>query len=138
MVGVMPNLANNREISRHTPEDIGAAALQAFFNIACRWEISAAEQQILLGDPPTSTFYKLRASKKGRLSHDMLERISYIMGIYKALHILLPDEAAANSWVKKPNKAILFEGGSALDKMLQGNVADLFDVRRYLDAERGS
>lgn len=123
--------------TRHTPEELGTAALQAFFGITARWELSAAEQQVLLGNPPTSTFYKLRAEKKGRLSQDMLERISYIMGIYKSLLILLPDEAAANAWVKKPNDAPLFGGKCALDRMLQGNVADLYDVRRYLDAERG-
>lgn len=123
--------------TRHTPDELGTAALQAFFGITVRWGLSAAEQQVLLGNPPTSTFYKLRAEKKGRLSHDMLERISYIMGIYKSLLILLPDETAANAWVKRPNDAPLFGGLRALDKMLQGNVADLCDVRRYLDAERG-
>ena len=123
--------------THHTPEELGAAALQAFFGITARWGLSAAEQQVLLGNPPTSTFYKLRAEKKGRLSQDMLERISYIMGIYKSLLILLPDEPTANGWVKKPNDAPLFGGKRALDKMLQGNVADLYDVRRFLDAERG-
>lgn len=121
---------------QHSADDLGAAALQAFFSITERWCLSANQQQILLGNPPTSTFYKLRSEQKGRLSHDMLERISYIMGIYKSLQILLP-ENAANEWIKKPNTAPLFGGLSALDKMLQGNVADLCDVRRFLDAERG-
>jgi hypothetical protein len=119
------------------PEALGTAALQAFFNITDRWGLSAAEQKVLLGNPPSSTFYKLRSERRGRLSQDMLERISYIMGIYKSLRILLADEDAANRWVRRPNDAPLFGGGSALDKMLQGNVADLSDVRRYLDAERG-
>ncbi|HQZ88259.1 MAG TPA: MbcA/ParS/Xre antitoxin family protein, partial [Gammaproteobacteria bacterium] len=44
---------------------------------------------------------------------------------------------AANEWIKKPNSAPLFNGRSALDKMLAGKVIDLADVRRYLDAERG-
>ena len=120
----------------HSADDLGAAALQAFFGITERWGLSAGQQQVLLGNPPTSTFYKLRGDQKGRLSHDMLERISYIMGIYKSLQILLP-ENAANDWVHKPNHAPMFGGSSALDKMLQGNVADLCDVRRFLDAERG-
>jgi hypothetical protein len=45
---------------------------------------------------------------------------------------LLPSEEAANAWPKKPNDAILFNGRSALEKMLSGNVADLADVRCYL------
>lgn len=125
------------ELKSHDPEALGTAALQAFFSITRRWGLSAAEQRVLLGNPPTSTFYKLRSEQRGRLSHDMLERISYIMGIYKSLRILLPDQASADAWVKKPNEAPLFGGRPALEKMLQGHVADLCDVRRYLDAERG-
>lgn len=125
------------QYQHHTPEQLGTAALQAFFNITRLWELSAAQQRVLLGNPPSSSFYKMRAEQSGRLSHDMLERISYIMGIYKSLRILLANEQAANCWVKQPNDAPIFGGNSALDKMLQGNVADLSDVRRYLDSERG-
>ena len=73
----------------------------------------------------------------GSLSPDTLERISYILGIYKALRILLPTEKAANEWLHKPNNAPLFGGRSALEKLMKGHVLDLADVRRYLDAERG-
>jgi hypothetical protein len=31
----------------------------------------------------------------------------------------------------------VFGGRSALDRMLSGNVADLYIVRQYLDAQRG-
>ena len=65
-----------------------------------------------------------------------MERISYIFGIYKALAILLPRADAADAWVKHPNE--IFNGQSALDRMLAGNVADLYLVRRTLDAEIGA
>ena len=74
---------------------------------------------------------------KGQLTRDTLERVSYILGIYKALQILLPDPAAADAWVRKPNTAPLFGGAAALQRMLSGNVADLYVVRQYLDAWRG-
>ena len=67
----------------------------------------------------------------------MLERISYVLGIYKALQVLFPDPTRADAWLRKPNAALPFGGGSALDRMLSGNVADLFVVRSYLDAPRG-
>jgi len=63
--------------------------------------------------------------------------LSYILGIYKALQVLLPSTESADAWVKKPNTAPLFGGKSALDRMLGGNVADLLVVRQYLDARRG-
>jgi hypothetical protein len=69
------------------------------------------------------------------LSRDTLERLSYLMGIYKALRILLPGSYA--TWIKRPNTNPLFGGKPALDRMLSGNMSDLFTVRQYLDAWRG-
>lgn len=119
------------------PEELGATALTAYFNITAAWGLTAEEERTLLGSPPRSTFFKWKSDRSARLSPDTLERISYVMGIYKALRILLPTEEAANDWVKKPNTAPGFNGKSALDRMLAGRVVDLADVRRYLDAERG-
>lgn len=68
---------------------------------------------------------------------DVLERISYILGIYKALHLLFADRAQADGWVRRPNAALMFGGRSALERMLAGDVADLHAVRQYLDAQRG-
>lgn len=118
-------------------EELGATALTAFFNITAGWGLSAEEERTLLGSPPRSTFFKWKSERAAKLSADTLERVSYVMGIYKALRILLPTEEAANDWVKKPNTARGFHGKSALDRMLAGRVIDLADVRRYLDAERG-
>ena len=85
-----------------------------------------------------STFYKWKRERNGLLSKDTLERISYLLGIYKALHILLPHVEAADTWVRRPNTAPLFGGKSALDRMLSGKVSDLYVVRQYLDAQRGA
>src|SRR5215510_11318868 len=120
-----------------SPEHLGSTALTAFFNIAAAWDLSAEEERALLGSPPRSTFFKWKSERAARLSADTIERISYVMGIYKALRILLPTTEAAHAWVRKPNSATGFGGKSALERMLGGRVVDLADVRRYLDAERG-
>jgi len=117
--------------------DLGAPALRAFFNIAERWHLTATEQRVLLGNPPSSTFFKWKKERKGPLSRDVLERISYVLGIYKALQIMLPDAPRADAWVRQPNAAAPFGGASALERMLGGNVSDLFVVRQYLDGQRG-
>nr|MBA3775474.1 DUF2384 domain-containing protein [Betaproteobacteria bacterium] len=91
----------------------------------------------LLGEPPRSTFFEWKRNGEAKLSRDTLERISYVLGIYKALQILLPDPKAADAWIRKPNAAPIFAGESALNRMLSGNVADLYVVRQYLDAQRG-
>ncbi len=124
-------------IAVRSPEKLAPAALRTFFRIASVWELTQAEARALLGDPPESTYYKWKSGKVGSVPGDLLERISYVLGIYKALQILLPDPAAADAWVRRPNAAPLFNGRSALELMLSGRVADLFLVRQYLDWERG-
>jgi hypothetical protein len=114
-----------------------AAALRTFFNIARAWDLSPAEEQRLLG-VQRSTLYAWRAgSYPARLDADTLERLSYVFGIYGALQVLFPVAERADAWLRKPNDAPLFGGDSALSRMLGGQVADLFEVRRYLDAVRG-
>ena len=119
-------------------ERMAAAGLRAFAGIAQAWGLSVDEQLALLGQPPRSTFFAWRKQPdKAALPRDTLERLSNLLGIYKSLQILLPDAAAADAWVRRPNSAPLFGGRSALDRMLAGNVSDLNLVRRYLDGVRG-
>ena len=118
-------------------KDPSAAALRAFFRIADLWQLDATQQRLLLGSPASSTFYKWKKDRAGTLSRDVLERISYVLGIYKALQILFSDPHSADEWIKRPSTAGPFGGRSALDRMLSGNVSDLFVVRQYLDGQRG-
>lgn len=118
-------------------ESLGGPGLRAFGNIAEAWGLTIAEQLKLLGIASRSTFFKWRREISPRLPRDTLERLSYLLGIYKSLQILLPDPKAADEWVRRPNNVALFGGRSALDRMLSGQVADLYVVREYLDAQRG-
>ncbi|MEP7300570.1 MAG: MbcA/ParS/Xre antitoxin family protein [Caldimonas sp.] len=112
------------------------AALRTFFRLAEAWQLSVAEQTTLLGVART-TLYQWKQGKVAPLDRHQLERLSHLFGIYSALHILFPDAARADAWVKKPNAAPLFAGRSALARMLGGQVSDLYVVRQYLDAQRG-
>jgi hypothetical protein len=117
---------------------MSAAGLRAFFTIARDWDLSAEEQIVLLGSPGRSTYFKWKATPQtARLGRDTLERLSLLLGIYKALQILLPQPSAADTWIKRPNSAPPFGGRRALDRMLAGNISDLVAVRQYLDAMRG-
>lgn len=131
-------ISDTQSSYQHDPHKTASAALQAFFSLSSRWGLSAKAERKLLGEPPESTFFKWKAEKSARsLGRDTLERISYLLGIYKALRILLPSDRSADEWIHKPNAAPLFHGQSALDKMLAGSIVDLADIRRYLDAQRG-
>ena len=115
---------------------LSGPALRTFFRIAALWELSPDDQMTLLGGTARSTFFKWKKDLNTVLPRDTLERISYIVGVYKALQVLLPDEQAADEWIKRPNDAPMFAGHSALDRMMSGQVADLFVVRQHLDAQR--
>jgi hypothetical protein len=115
--------------------EVDAVALKAFFNLATEWGLGREEQITLLGGPSPRTYYRWKAGSVAALPRDTLERISVLLGIYKAIHILLPVPERANAWVRRPNKA--FGGESAVDVMLKGRVDHLYAVRRYLDAWRG-
>jgi hypothetical protein len=112
-------------------------AIRSFLNIASRWELSVGEQRALLGWPAPSTFHKYKAGHVGTLPHDMMVRISLVLGIYKALHILYPDRQLADRWVKLPNGNPLFGGQPALTLMTESGVDGLLQVRRLLDGRRG-
>ena len=116
---------------------LSGPALRTFFRIADLWDLSIEEQMTLLGVASRSTFFKWKKAKDALLPKDTLERISYILGIYKALQILLPNEQAADTWIRRSNAAPPFGGQSALARMLSGHVSDLYVVRQYLDAQRG-
>lgn len=120
----------------HTRES-AAAALRTFFAITEAWGLDTAERMALLGLRSRSTYHLWKKGEAGPLGPDTLERLSYVFGIYKALQILLPGPGAADAWLRKPNAAPLFGGQSALGRMASGKVADLYEVRRYLDAQRG-
>ncbi|WLH13095.1 MbcA/ParS/Xre antitoxin family protein [Pseudomonas hefeiensis] len=119
--------------------DAGRVALKFFFNLMALWGCSVEQQRTLLGKVGNTTFYKYKQLPENvRLPHDTLERISYLMGIHKALSIIFSNSRdRAYQWVNSPNTAAPFNGQSALAYMLAGRVVDIADVRRYLDGVRG-
>jgi hypothetical protein len=122
-----------------TPEErsarLGPVAMRGFFNIARLWRLTLTEQQKLLALSRATLAGYRACTDDARLSPDTLERISYILGIYAALQILLPRPALADGWVRRPNTAALFGGQCALERMMSGRVEDLSAVRRYLDSQ---
>ncbi len=127
--------AQTNELLNDNLAKTAQVALNVFFNIANAWGVKAQDQRVLLGSPAESTLFKWKKGEVSRISLDTLERISYVMGIYKALGILFPTRAQADEWVKKPNRD--FNGQSALGFMLKGSMINLSDTKRYLDAQRG-
>jgi hypothetical protein len=125
---------------RHSPQvrrRLSAPAVRTFFNVAEAWGLTVKEQLALLGFPAPSTYHKYKAGQIATLSYDTLTRISLVLGIYKALHILYPSDTLADNWVRLPNANELFGGRPAIHLMMDGGIDGLFQVRRLLDGRRG-
>lgn len=119
-----------------TRERLSQSAVDGFFAIMDKWRIPVERAGDLLGGMPRSTVYKLKTAA-GTLRQDQLTRVSYILGIYKALHILLPQELA-DQWISRSNDDPLFGGQTPLDYILRAGIPGLDQVRSLLDAARGA
>ena len=121
-----------------TRRRLSGPGLRTFFSITEKWGLSAKGQRILLGSVAESTFHHWKGGKHGALSYDQLERISLVLGIHKALTLLFTEEETGRTWLHQPNGEAMFGGKSPLERMQAGSMDDLYRVRRYLDAWRGS
>lgn len=119
------------------PEDLVDPGLRAAFRIAEKWHLGNDDLSTLLGQPSRSTFFRWKAGHAAQATQDLLERLSYILGIYKGLHTLFSHASVADTWVSQPNDNPLFAGRSPLQRMLAGQVSDLYVVRQHVDAARG-
>lgn len=118
-------------------ERLSAGALRAFFNIMEQWKVRDEDARVLLGGITNGPFYQLKKKPERVLDADRLQRISYVVGIFKALNILY-SEALADAWVTRKNRHRIFAGLTPLEFMMRGGLPALQIVRRLLDARRGA
>ena len=119
-------------------KELSPTAIRAFKDMARLWGLTPREQRIVLGVIPQSTYTKYMRDPEGAvLSYDTLHRISLLLGMFKAINVLIPDERLADEWLASPNAHPLFKGRSAKDLILDGGIEGMAAVRAYLDAERG-
>ena len=90
----------------------------------------------LIGGLSSSAYYEWKKNPDRVLEVDRITRISYLVGIYKALHILYGNKLA-DEWVQLPNSNAMFAGSTPLAFMMAGGLLAMQSVRRLLDARRG-
>jgi uncharacterized protein (DUF2384 family) len=122
-----------------SPEErkrLGPSALKAFFNIVDCWQLRDDDARELLGGMASSTYYAMKKSPRRTLDPDTMLRISYLIGIFKALNILY-SQRLADQWMQLPNQNPIFAGSTPLEYILRGGSTAMGTVRRLLDARRG-
>jgi hypothetical protein len=125
------NLASREERGR-----LSRSALRGFFGIAERWKLRDEDARELLGGLSSSAYYEWKKNPDRTLEVDRITRISYLLGIYQALHVLYGGELA-DEWVALPNSNVIFGGGTPLSYMIAGGLPAIQTVRKLLDARRG-
>ena len=126
----LPDLAARRERER-----LSTPALKAFFNIMARWKVRDEDARALLGGVSNGPFYEMKRKPARTVEADRLTRVSYLIGIFKALHIL-HSRKLADEWVRLPNSNPIFAGETPLAYMIRGGLPAMQTVRRLLDARR--
>lgn len=117
-------------------ERLSRAALRGFFKLVGRWKLRDEDARDLLGGISSSAYYEWKKNPDRMLEVDRITRISYLVGIYKALHILYGDKLA-DEWVSLPNANAIFGGRTPLACMTGGGLLAMQTVRKLLDARRG-
>ena len=122
--------------TRAERERLSQSALKGFFKLAAAWKVRDEDARQLLGGLSSSAFYEWKKNPDRLLEVDRITRISYLLGIYKALHILYGDKLA-DEWVSLPNQNRIFGGRTPLSQMLAGGLLAMQTVRKLVDARRG-
>ena len=125
------NLASKDERAR-----LSAAALKGFFRLAKRWKLRDQDAKQLLGGVTNGPYYEMKRHPDDRvLDPDTLLRISYLLGIFKALNSL-HGQPLADEWISLPNSNRIFGGGTPLGYMIRGGLPAMSTVRRLLEARQ--
>ena len=121
--------------ARADRERLSAPALKAFFNIMTRWQVRDEDARALLGGVTNGPFYEMKRDPDRLVEADRLTRISYLIGIFKALQIL-HSRSLADQWMQLPNQNPIFAGRTPLVYITRGGLPAMQTVRRLLDARR--
>jgi hypothetical protein len=117
-------------------ERLTPAGLTGFRKLAEAWKLTGDEAAALLG-VSGSTWDRIRGrSWSSVLSQDQLTRISALIGVFKGLHLLFAD-GMADRWPRLRNAGPLFQNLTPIERMTEGGIPAMLEVRRYVDALRG-
>ena len=130
-VGEWPDLTNAQSRAAMTP-----TAVRAMTTLADIWGLTIRQIGDLLGGIPASTWHSWKANPPAELSVDQLTRVSLLLGMFTALHVLHAGPIA-NTWIALPNSNRIFAGRSPLQAMIDGGIPAMAEVRALLDGRRG-
>ena len=118
-------------ISVANSERVPAVAIR---RIAENWELTEDETAGLLGTD-VSTMRELLDTRGGEeLSDEILKRIGTVIAIWENVVSLFGTGQIGQGWMTRPNAD--FGNVAPIRRMTSGSLADLAEIREYLDSAR--
>ncbi|MCG8316452.1 MAG: MbcA/ParS/Xre antitoxin family protein [Pseudomonadales bacterium] len=130
-------MSERNSINSISDTEINRVAVKLFLRISDEWELTAEQSCLLAGVESAEILEgwnrQVDKNEPVTITPSTLQRLSLIAGIYKSVQGIFSGAEQWRGWVHKPNSQ--FQGKSALEWMLQGDVAGMTDVRRYLETQ---
>ena len=112
-----------------------ALAAPGVSKVLGKWRCSEQVKSVLLGFENEALFQLMLSNPSDYIfTKEQLERMSYVLNIYRLLHTIFSEAVQADEWINKPNSNELFGGQPAIDVMKKGKVSDLALVVKYLQS----
>ena len=131
------NISSVDDSTEITDEEAGELA-PAVVNLFGNWKLSDEQALTLLGGLSS---YSWDNWKKGIFGttvlrrRDLRMRMAHLIGIHYGLRKRFSDREQGYEWIKQPNEA--FDGKSALEVMLYGEMNDLAYIREWVNMDIG-
>ncbi|MCL5263283.1 MAG: MbcA/ParS/Xre antitoxin family protein [Acidobacteria bacterium] len=142
----MKKISKTPDVFDHTTESIVALSVRqskprltpsaedGFAAIIKAWNVSDEDAQDLLGGISSDLYAAMKDTTPHEvLSEEALIRISYLVGIFKALHTVFGSRVA-DTWMTLPNSNPMFGGETPLAYCLVHGIDGLKNVRKLLEA----
>ncbi len=127
----MINTHENRMAEQQAPK-----AFRVALNILEKWKCSAEQKQHILG-LTRSTFFKYQSNcDSAKLTHDQIERISYVLNIHQTLGMVFSNPENRYGFMKMVNHNPYFNGKTPLELIASGSFGVLYEVFKRIDAMR--
>ncbi len=118
-------------------KQVASIGLKAVFNILEKWGCQPEQVQAIL-QISRPAYYKYRkAPETASLTHDQVERLSYLLNIHASLRILFENPDNVYGFMGMQNDNPFFNGKSPLELISSGSFAALYETFRRIDALRG-
>lgn len=118
-------------------QHVSGPALAAFLRVSAAWKLDEAQERMLLAQPSVERLRQWKEQRAGALSLDQVERISYVLRIFRMLQTLVQSGTVGQDWLLAPRQEPIYGGRRPIDLMCLEDIRGLRQVSRFLQELTG-